>query len=143
MSTETNKAVVRRLFEDILSDGRLDVADEIIADGYQESGPVAIPGSPPGPEGMKMFAAFYRTALPDIRFTVEQQIAEGDVVATRWTSTATHTGELDEIPPSNNAVNCTGVSIDRVVDGKMVEGWGVFDELGMLRQMGVIPSEES
>jgi predicted ester cyclase len=141
MSTETNKAVVRRLLEDILSDGQLDVADEIIADGYQDSGPVAVPGLPPGPEGMKMFATFYRTAFPDIRFTVEEQIAEGDVVATRWTSTATHAGQLDEIPPSNNKVNCSGVSIDRVVDGKMVEGWGVFDELGMLRQMGVISSE--
>jgi predicted ester cyclase len=141
MSTDASKAVVRRLFEDILSDGELDVADEIIAAGYQDSGPVAVPGIPPGPEGMKMFATGYRTAFPDIHFTIEEQIAEGDVVVTRWTSTATHTGELDEIPPSNNAVNCSGVSIDRVVDGKMVEGWGVFDELGMLRQMGVIPSE--
>ena len=142
MSTETNKAVVRRLYEDIFSDGQLDVADEIIAAGYQESGPLALPGSPPGPEGLEMLATYYRGAFPDIRFTVEEQIAEGDMVATRWTSIGTHTGELAGIPPTNARGTNTGVSIDRVVDGKIVESWSIFDELRMLRGIGVIPPEE-
>lgn len=142
MSTETNKAIARRFFEDIFSQGNLAVADEIIASGYQDCGPGAIPGLPPGPEGSKMLVTVYRNAFPDIDFTIDEQIAEGDTVVTRWTATGTHKGELAGIPPTGRSVTVVGVAVDRVVNGKLVVGWDISDRYGMLQQLGVIPPQE-
>jgi len=141
MSTEANKIIARRFFEDIFSQGNLAVADEIIAPDYLEGGPGAIPGLPPGPEGSKMLVMVYRNAFPDIRFTIDEQIAEGDTVMTRWTAHGTHKGELAGIPPTGKSVTVTGVSVDRIVDGKLVAGWSISDQYGMLQQLGVIPPQ--
>jgi predicted ester cyclase len=81
----------------------------------------------------------YRTAFPNIHVTIEDQIAEGDKVVTRWTGHGTHQGELMGIPPTNKAVTVTGIAIDRIVAGKIVEHWENFDQLGMLVQLGVVP----
>ena len=142
MSTEANKAIARRFFEDIFSQGNLAVADEIIASDYQDCGPGAIPGLPPGPEGSKMLVTVYRNAFPDINFTIDEQIAEGDTVVTRWTATGTHKGELAGIPPTGRSVTVVGVAVDRVVNGKLVVGWDISDRYGMLEQLGVIPPQE-
>lgn len=140
MTMEANKAVARRYFEDIFSQGNLAVAAEIIAPEYEEDGPSAIPGLPAGPEGSNIHVTVYRNAFPDVSFTVDEQIAEGETVVTRWTATGTHQGELSGIPATGKSVTITGVSIDRVVDGKLVAGWNISDQLGLLRQLGVIPS---
>jgi steroid delta-isomerase-like uncharacterized protein len=71
---------------------------------------------------------------------IEDQVAEGDKVVTRWTATGTHKGELMGIPPSGKKVRVTGIAIDRLEDGKIVESWSSFDQLGMLQQIGAIPS---
>jgi predicted SnoaL-like aldol condensation-catalyzing enzyme len=141
MSTATNKIIARRFFEDIFSQGNLAVADEIIAPEYQDAGPGAIPGLPPGPEGSKMLVMVYRNAFPDIRFVIDEQIAEGDMVVTRWTAYGTQKGELAGIPPTGKSVVVIGVSIDRMVNGKLVAGWTVSDQYGMLQQLGVIPAQ--
>jgi len=141
MSTEANKTVARRFFEDIFSEGKMAVADEIIAADYQDGGPGAIPGLPPGPEGSKMLVMVYRNAFPDVRFTIDEQIAEGDTVVTRWTAHGTHQGELAGIPATGKQVTVAGVSVDRIVKGRLVAGWTISNQYGMLQQLGVIPPE--
>jgi len=81
----------------------------------------------------------YRTAFPDVHFTIEDQIAEGDRVVTRWTARGTHQGPLVGIPPTSKQVTMSGIAIYRLVDGKIVEQWGVNDMLGLLQQLGVVP----
>ena len=142
MSTDTNKAVSRRFLMEIFGQGKLAVADEIIALDHVNSGPGALPGLPPGPEGSKQLVMVYRNAFPDVQFTIDEQIAEGDKVVTRWTARGTHKGELAGIPPTGKSATVTGMGVDRIVNGKIVESWGVFDQFGMLQQLGVIPKPE-
>jgi hypothetical protein len=113
MSPEANKAISRRWIEEVFSKGNLAVADETVAPNHSNSGPAALPGLPNGPEGGKMIVTFWRTAFPDLHFTVDEQIAEGDTVMTRWTATGTQTGELAFRPPTGKSTTVTGVLIDR------------------------------
>ena len=140
MLTETNKTVARRFLEEVFGQGKLAVADEIVAPDHVNRGPGALPGLPPGPEGSKMIVTVYRNAFPDIQFTIDEQIAEGDKVVTRWSAHGTHKGELAGIPPTGKSATVTGMGVDRIVNGKIVESWGVFDQFGMLQQLGVIPA---
>ena len=135
VAAEENKALVRRLFEEVWNQGNLDVIDEIFAADYVGH----MPGSPDihGPEAGKQFVTMFRTAFPDIKFTVEDQIAEGDKGVTRWTYTATHKGEWMGIPPSGVQVALTGISIDRFAGGKIVESWDNLDDLGLFQQLGM------
>ena len=142
MSTDTNKAVSRRFLMEIFGQGKLAVADEIVALDHVDRGPGALPGLPPGPEGSKQLVMVYRNAFPDVQFTIDEQIAEGDKVMTRWTAHGTHRGELAGIPPTSKSATVTGMGVDRIVNGKIVESWGVFDQFGMLQQLGVIPKPE-
>ena len=87
-----------------------------------------------------MFVTIYRNAFPDLHFVIEEQIAEGDVVASRWTGTGTQKGELGGMPPSGRSVNISGVATDRFRDGKVVESWGIFDQFAMLQQLGAMQS---
>ena len=140
MSTESNKAVARRFLEEVFGQGKLAVADEIIALDHVDRGPGALPGLPPGPEGSKMVVTVYHNAFPDIRFTIDEQLVDGDKVVTRWTGFGTHKGELAGIPPTGKSATVTGIGVDRIVNGKIVESWGIFDQFGMLQQLGVIPA---
>jgi steroid delta-isomerase-like uncharacterized protein len=137
MSTEDNKANVRRVFEEGWNQGNTAVFDELFATnylGHAPSGPIH------GPEGFKQYYATYRTAFPDTHLAIEDMIAEGDKVVIRWTGTGTHQGTLMGIPPSGKRVTITGISIVRIVNGKSVEDWADFDTLGMLQQIGAIPT---
>ena len=140
MSTEANKAIVRRFLEDAFGKGNLAVLDEIIAPDLVSGGPSALPGMPPGPEGQKMLITAYRNAFPDIRFTIDEQVAEGNTVVTRWTGHGTHKGELAGLPPTGKQAAVVGIGVDRVENGKIVESWGLFDQFGMLQQLGAIPA---
>ena len=139
MSTEANKTIARRLLEEAFSQGNLAVLDEIIAPDQANGGPGALPGMPSGPEGVRMLVTTYRTAFPDLHFTIDEQIAEGNTVVTRWTSRGTHNGELAGMPATGRPTTVVGVVVDRVENGKIVESWGLFDQFGMLQQLGAIP----
>ena len=142
MLTETNKALTRRFLEEVFNKGKLNVLDEIIAKDHVTTGPGTLPGLPTGPEGQKQLVTVYRNAFPDVHFTVDEQIAEGDKVVTRWTGRGTHKGELFGIPATGKSSTVTGIAVDRIANGKIAESWGIFDQFGMMQQLGVIPMPE-
>ena len=138
MSPEDNKTIVARYAEDVWNNGNLTAVDEYIAADYVRHDP-GIPMQIRGPEGIKQLAAMYRAAFPDIHFTADLMIAEGDKVAGRWMVRATHQGELMGIPATGKPVSITAIEIYRFVKGKIAEQWVVVDNLGMLQQLGVVP----
>jgi steroid delta-isomerase-like uncharacterized protein len=140
--SEENKAIAHRALEEIFSaEGNLEVADDLIAPDYVGHDPVS-PEDVRGPEGVKEFASMYRNAFPDVLLSVEQRLAEGYMVATRWVANGTHLGELMGIAPTGNRVTVAGTSVERIVDGKIEETWDNYDALGMMQQIGAIPSSE-
>ena len=141
MSVEENKDIVRREAEEIFSQGNLDAVDKIYAPDYVGHEPTT-PEGIRGLEGAKQFAAAYRNAFPDLQLTVEDQIAEGDKVATRFTARGTHQGELEGITPTGNQVEMKGIVISRISEGKIAEDWTNFDALGMMHQIGAIRPPE-
>ena len=141
MSTEQNKATARRWFFDIITQGQLAVADEIFAANHIIHDPHAPPtGWPNGPEGLKMVASVFGGGFADWNITLEDQIAEGDRVATRWVASATNTGQVMGMPPTGKRVRVTGVNVARFAQGKIVESWFNFDMLTLLQQLGAIPT---
>src|SRR5215211_974401 len=139
MLSETNKTISRRFLEEAWNKGNLAVLDEIIAKDHVNSGPGTLPGLPNGPEGVKQLVTTYRNAFPDIHFTIDEQIDEGDKVVTRWSAHGTHQGELAGIPATGKSSTVTGIAVDRLVNGKIADSWGIFDQFGMMQQLGVIP----
>lgn len=135
MTTEQNKAIVRRLFEEVLK-GNLNVADELIVTDYAQHSVFAVP---PGREGFKQFFMGFSAAVPDAHYTIEDMIAEGDKVVLRSTIRGTQMGPLPGIPPTGKPFRLTTIDIFRLQDGKIVEHWDAADQLGMLQQLGVIP----
>lgn len=135
--SEENKALVRRIMKEVWDNKNLDTLGEFIAaDTVNHELP---PGFPAGLEGTKAFLGMFLSAFPDTNFTIEDQVAEGDMVVTRWVATGTHKGELMGIPATGKHVTVTGVDIDRISGGKSVEHWGQFDQMGMMQQLGVVP----
>ena len=134
--SEANKKVSRRLTEEAFNQGKYDVIEELVAPTFVNHDPAT--GDTKGPEGTRELIEGYRSAFPDIKITIEEQIAEGDLVATRWTGTGTHKGELMGIAPTGKGTTVTGVTIDKVKDGKIVESWNNWDTLGLMRQLGVV-----
>lgn len=141
MSTEENKTTSRRFYEELFNRGNLDAAEEIIAPEFVLHDP-NLPEEPQGPEGLKQFVSLYRNAFPDIAFAIEKQLAEGDMVGTRWVARGTHEGELMGIAPTGNQVKVAAFTLHRFSDGKIAEDWAHYDALGMMRQLGAIPAPE-
>src|SRR5215216_1498994 len=112
MLSETNKTVSRRFFEEVFGKGKLNLLDEIIANDHVNSGPGSLPGLPNGPEGTKQLVTVYRNAFPDVHFTIEEQIAEGDKVVTRWSAHGTNKGELLGMPATDKSSTVTGIAVD-------------------------------
>jgi steroid delta-isomerase-like uncharacterized protein len=136
--SDTNKAILRRFFEELFTAGDLSVADEIVALSYVNYN--AVPGETPGREGLKQFVTDLHKAWADLNFVVEDQVAEGDKVTTRWTVTGTHQGEFAGVPATGKPVSVSGTNIHRVTDGQIQEAWLDWDALGMMQQLGVIPA---
>lgn len=137
-SPEASKAVVRRLLDEFFSQGKLDLADELVTPDYVNHDPATpLPGR--GPDLIRQVARLYRTSFPDLRFTIEDQVAERDRVVTRWSATATHTAEFNGIPATGKRATVGGTQTDRFVDGKIAETWVNWDALGLLQQLGIIP----
>ena len=135
--SEENKALVERFVGEAFNRGNLGIADEVYATRFFSHG---TPEGEGGPEYVKQFVNMYRVAFPNGRAVIEDMIAEGDEVAYRWTYRGTHQGELMGIPPTGKEVTITGITINRFADGKIVEEWNNFDQLGMMQQLGVIPA---
>ncbi len=138
MSTEENKAIVRRLNDEVWSKGRLEMIDELIAEDFVAT-VVGAPDQIRGPQGFREFVVMYREAFPDLRITIDEQIAEGETVVTRWTATGTNEGELMGMAATGKQATTAGINVNRVSGGKLVEGWGLFDQLGLLQQLGAVP----
>ena len=136
-STEENEALVDRYFNEVMNEGKLNVVEEIVTDNFAFRIPT-LPEPIRGIEGMKSFVTGLRTGFPDIQFTVERQIAEGDKVAVRWFITGTHKGEFLGIPPTGNQVKDQGVDIFRITGGKISEIWVNENDLGLMQQMGAL-----
>jgi len=140
MSTERNKHTSRRFFEEVWIQGNLDRVDELVSPDATFHDPVS--GDRTGPREIKEFISMYRTAFPDLSFTIEEQIAEDDRVMTRWTSRGTHEGALMGIEPTGHRTTSSGVTIERYADGKIREARAQWDALGMMQDLGVIPRLE-
>jgi len=133
--SEQNKAQIRRVIEEVYNRGDLGVVDELAAsDLVIHASSQEIHGR----EGAKQYVAALRAGFPDLHFTVQDQIAEGDKVVTRWTARGTHRGEFQNVPATGREIRLVGADIDRVIGGKVVECWAHVDELGLMRQLGAI-----
>jgi steroid delta-isomerase-like uncharacterized protein len=140
MSEAENKALALRLHLEVMNQGKLDVADEVLSPDVVWHSSLLAPEMQRGPEGFKMFASVVRAGFPDFRLTEEDTIAEGDKVVNRWTFRGTHQGEFMGIPATNKQVTTTGIDLLRIANGKIVEVWQNSDQLGMLQQLGAIPT---
>ena len=134
MSAQDNKNLVRRLIEEVHMKGNIAILDEVVDSRavYHD----AQPGFANDRESHKQQVAMFRAAFPDLQFTIEDLIADGDKVATRWTARGTHEGELMGIAPTGKPFRVSGITIDRINDGKVVEEWEQFEALSLLQQLG-------
>lgn len=137
--SEQNKILERTLIEEVWNRGNFALVDQLVSPDFR--GHSSSPENDTrGTEGYRRYYAALQRAFPDIHFTIDDQVAEGDRVVTRWTARGTHRGEYAGIPPTGREGVITGVTTDRIVDGRTVECWTSLDELGLMRQLGVIPS---
>ena len=125
-TSDENKDISRRADEELFNRGNLSIADELFASNFVYHDPVSHEELR-GPESVKSYATMLRVAFPDLHQTIEEQIAEGDKVAYRWTARGTHQGEFMGIAPTGNRVEMTGISIARLIDGKLEEIWENYD----------------
>jgi steroid delta-isomerase-like uncharacterized protein len=136
MSAE-NKALVHRWFDDVWNKNLVASIDEMIAERAIVHG---LGGDLHGPSGFKPFQATFKGAFPDLSIRVDDVVAEGDMVAVRWSATGTHRGGDLGFAATGKRVHMTGMAFLRIRDGQFVEGWNNFDQLGMLQQLGVVPA---
>ena len=140
MSAEENKTIARRVREEFISTGDMDLADELLAEDFVYYGPGMLP-EVRGREPFKQTIAAFRAAFPDLTERIDEQFTDGDRVISRFTTRGTFTGELMGIPPTGKAFTTTnGMDICRIADGRVVEVWAMFDALAMLQQIGAIPT---
>ena len=135
--SEENKAMVRRLCEETINKGNFALLDEVVSTDFLYREPTV--GEKRGRAGFRELVTIYRTAFPDLKMTIEEQLAEGDKVVTRWTATGTHRGELMGIAPSGKPIRVQGIVVTRIANGKIVEDTEIYDAFGMFRQLGVLP----
>lgn len=132
--TESNKQVIRRLFDDVLNGGKLGLLDTLVGAAYVDHSPAS--GQAPGTAGVKAKVAALRAGFPDLRFTLEELVGEDEVVAARYHWRGTHRGSFLGIPPTGRTVLVRGMDFYRLRDEKIVEHWDIVDDLGMLTQLG-------
>jgi len=140
MSTEENKAIIRRMTEEFYNQGNIESADHFFADSYVHHDPA----SPHvrDRDGLKTALRAFLTGCPDLHITIDQLLAEGDMVTKRWTYHATQSGDLSGLPPTSNRITMSGLELFRLEGGTIVECWLAYDNLSLLQQLGVIPTAE-
>jgi steroid delta-isomerase-like uncharacterized protein len=137
MSTNDNKSVIRRFIEDVINQGRLERADDIVIEDFVELDP--LPGQSQGREGLKEVIRQMRSAFPDIHWTVDEMLAEDDKVFTRFTWSGTHQGAFLGVPATGRRITVKGMVIDRLVAGMMADSRILMDTMGMMHQLGALP----
>jgi steroid delta-isomerase-like uncharacterized protein len=137
----THKALVAEFIDALFTRGELEAVDRYLAAGFVNHDP--FPGFAPDREGLRQTAQVFRQAFPDWHAGQEAHIAEGDLVAERFTARGTHQGELMGVAPTGRGVTLAGINIFRVQDGKIIERWGRTDDLGFLQQLGIVPAMSS
>ena len=141
--SEENKAIVRRVFDEVWNQGRMEVVDELTSSDFVDHDTQNPNRETRGPDAVKPVVSMYRQAFPDLEMRVEAMYADGDCVITRWTGVGTHTGEMPGMPATGKSSTVTGITIDRIEDGKVVESWTNWDTLGMLQQLGIAQTQEA
>jgi steroid delta-isomerase-like uncharacterized protein len=134
-ATALNRVIVRRYFEEVWNQGRLDVLDELLDPDYINHTP-STPNPPLGPAGLKPIVAEFRTAFPDLLFRIEDLFATPNRAVARVVMTGTHRGSLFGIPPTGRSVEVNQINIEQIARGRIVEHWRVTDELALMRQLG-------
>jgi predicted ester cyclase len=145
MTAEERKEFIRRSYEELFNRGNLAATEEYIGpDFFNYAGP---PDWPRGPESIRRAVTMLRTAFPDLRYTIEEVIVEGETIAARWTARGTHQGRLvgpmGSIPATGRPVAFQGITMGRVVDGKAGASWVLMDQLGLLRQLSNTPAAQT
>lgn len=139
MSAASNRALIQRFYDEGWNANNLAVYDELVTEDFLDH--QTLPGLPPGREGFKMLNVMFRSAFPDVWVNVDGIVADDNTVSCRWTSTGTHKGNLFGIPPTNKQIKVTATVYYKVKNGRLAEGWINRDDFGMMRQLGVIPSQ--
>ncbi len=140
MTTDQNKTIVRRYYDEVLNGRTVSVLDEIAAEDYVENDP--FPGQGNGREDLKRRATGLITAFAPSTFTIEDIVAEDDRVAVRWRCKGTHSGEFMGMPPTHRSYEIAGIDFHRLANGRLAEHWHVVDQLSQLQQLGVLPSPQ-
>lgn len=135
---DRNKATYQRYIRQMFNEGRVDLLDELLAPSYVYH--EAPPGTLPGTEGIKQVVSMFRAAFPDLEITIDYQIAEGDKVCSRAITRGTHQGEIFGIPATGNVVTMTGMTIVRIVDGRITDSWVKNDVMGLMNQLDAAPA---
>ena len=133
-----NKGLVRRVCEEAINKGNFGVLEEVLGTDYVYREPTI--GEKRGKTAIRELMTMYRNAFPDLKMTIEEQIAEGDKVVTRWTATGTQRGEFMGVRPTGKQSRVQGIVVTRFANGKIVEETEIYDALGMLRQLGALPT---
>ena len=139
MSVETHKILVQRFFAEVFNQQRTDSAAELLAADFVAHHP-AFPDGIRGPEGIMHMVAMFRAGFPDLHYTPQDLIAEGEKVAMRWRASGTHQGRFLDVAPTGKRMAITGIDIFRVADGQIVEAWVNSDFLSLMQQIGAIPA---
>jgi steroid delta-isomerase-like uncharacterized protein len=136
---EANKLIGRLVLEEMWGNGRLELADELYAPDYVDHvGKGPEPSEVKGVEGIKQAVVAFRTAFPDLSYTVEDEIAEGELVVARFSARGTHRGAFLGVEATGREVTYTGIDINRVRNGRIVESWVQYDALALLQQLGIV-----
>ena len=137
--SEENKENMRRVLEEAFGQGRVEVVDEVLHSNFVCWDPNSESGEIRGADTIKSEIEYFRNAVPDLTYTVDDQIVEGDMVVSRYTASGTHQGEFFGVPATGKRAEISGINIDRVEGGKVVEEWASYDLQGAMRQLGAIP----
>ena len=138
MNTQ-NETLVRNFYADVWNQGHIEAAGKYYAEDYVDHNP-AVPGQPAGLVGAKAVFSAFLTAFPDLTFTVDQVVSDGDKIAARYTAKGTNTGSFVGMPPTGRGIVVTGIELYRIAGGKVAERWGSFDQFGLMAQLGAIPA---
>jgi steroid delta-isomerase-like uncharacterized protein len=133
----SNEAVVRRFYEDMCNGRKNELASELFTTDHEMHDP-QVP-TPTGPEGMAQTVSVYQEGVDGL-WTIEEIFSTDARVVVRWTGSGTHVAEVNGVPPTGNSIRVDAITIHRMQDGKIAETWEVWDTLGFLQQIGVVPA---